>query len=546
MNSKITLFFLLSICSFSISAQVWKTYPYTPTTTPSSQISFSTDEGRHTLEPVEWWYTSGHFTGTTSGKEYSYMLTYFYYPVSVLTLNFDGFRILNVTDEATGEFYQDTQPLTYSTLSTMGLDIGASLFPSGSEYWRNTLDSNSNPIPFQYELSASSSSVSLNFELNTTKRPLILGDDGYFEQGLANYTYYYSQTANTLTGSFSLNGATPETVSGTAWIDRQYGNFNPFTGEKYEWFSLQLDNGTDLNLWNIFTADRTIPNDAKYKIMSAYVDDSNQYTISDFEIERLEYFVTPDNQKRYSKKWRLTSTSKNIDLTITANHTDSEVNITQLSFRFFEGSVSVSGTINGTTVSGVGFAELLHDYENPDVSITSPSGGVYNTSNPITWTVNNPDDGRPLLYDLEYSTDNSNFTSIATGLTNPSYTWDGSGITNGESVWFKVTSYSVDNTLKSEVISSSSSSATLSAVNFDKNDVMVYPNPVENDMILNFQSILTGSTIKIMDINGRVLSTKKTDNSLVQKINTQFLSQGLYFLQVNSDNFHQVIKFVKK
>ncbi len=546
MNLKITLFLLLSICSFSMSAQVWKTYPYTPATTPASQISFSTDEGRHTTEPVEWWYTSGHFTGTTSGKEYSYMLTYFYYPVSVLTLNFDGFRILNVTDEATGEFYQDTQPLTYSTLSTTGLDIGANVSLSGSEYWRNKLDGSSNPIPFQYELSASSSSVSLNFELNTTKRPLILGDDGYFEQGLSNYTYYYSQTANTLTGTFSLNGSTPETVSGTAWIDRQYGNFNPFTGEKYEWFSLQLDNGTDLNLWNIFTADRTIPNDAKYKIMSAYVDDSNQYTISDFEIERLGYFVTPDSQKRYSKKWRLTSTSKNIDLTITANHTDSEVNITQLSFRFFEGSVSVSGTINGVSVSGVGFAELLHDYENPDVSITSPSGGVYNTSNPITWTLNNPDDGRPLLYDLEYSTDNSNFTSIATGLTKPFYTWDGSGITNGEPVWFKVKSYSVDNTLKSEVVSSSSSAATLSVANFDKNNLIVYPNPVKNDITLNFQSILTGCTIKIMDINGRVLSTKKTDNSLLQKINTQFLSQGLYFLHVNSDDFQQIIKFMKK
>lgn len=537
MISRITI--LLFIISFSLSAQDWKTYPYNPG--GGSLIDFPIDEGRHINEPVEWWYTSGHFTGATSGKEYSYMLTYFYYPVTYLFFNFEGFRILNITDEATGEFYQQTLPITsYSSMSITGLNIA-----TGTEYWRNKLDGSSNPLPFQYELSASSLTASINFELETTKRPLILAGDGNFDQGSVNNTYYYSQTGNDLSGTFTLNGVT-ENVSGTAWIDRQYGDFNPFTGEKYEWFSLQLDNGTDLNLWNIFTAERTIPNDPKYKIFSAYVDESTQYTISDFEIERLEYFFTPDNQKSYSKKWHLTSISQNIDLIITANHTTSEVDITELSFRFFEGAVTITGTIDGTDVTGIGFAELLHDYEHPDVSINSPSSGVYNTSNPITWTVNNPDDGRPLLYDLEYSTDNVAFTSIVTGLTTSSYTWDGSGLTNGNDVWFKVKSYSIDNTLNKEVVSASSFSVTLSAFDFDRKNMKVYPNPVDHEISLEFQQPLVDSTISIMDINGRIISTKKTDNLLVQTLNTASISKGIYFLQISSKNVQHVIKFVKK
>ena len=42
------------------------------------------------------------------------------------------------------------------------------------------------------------------------------------------------------------------------------------------------------------------------------------------------------------------------------------------------------------------------------MSITSPTGGVYDTSMPITWELNNRDDGRPITYDLEYSVDNQN------------------------------------------------------------------------------------------------------------------------------------------
>mgnify|MGYP000097238780 FL=1 len=425
---------------------------------------------------------------------FSYMLSYFYYPQSFGPFSFDGFRILNVTNETTGAFYQDTQPVNYSNLSTTDLNIATTL-PTGAEFWKNKVDGSTNSIPFEYELQASSSNINIQFDLETTKRPLIVGGDGLFDQGLGNYTYYYSQTHNTLTGSFTLEGTT-EIVTGNAWIDRQYGDFNPFIGEDYEWFSIQLDNGTDLNFWNMFNAAREIPDDPKYIMLSAYVDESTQYIINDIVIERLEYFKTDDNAKSYSKKWRLTSASKNLDLTITANHTTTEVNITQLAFRFFEGSTTVSGTDNGVPVSGVGFAELLHSYEDPDISITSPSGGTYNTSSPITWMLNNPDDGRPTQYDLEYSTDNQvTFMPIVSGLTSTSYTWDGTGLNNGDAVWFKVKAYTIDNVLNSEIISASSNSVTLSNSSFKDNGLKFHPNPVQKELTLNLKKPLNDGTI---------------------------------------------------
>ena len=516
-------------------AQDWKAYPYNPT----GQVAFPVDEGRHTSEPIEWWYSAGHVVGQTSGKSYSFMYTFFHFPQA----GYDGFRILNITDDDTGTFFQDVKPLNYTTLSTTGFDIEADILFGGTEYWRNKEDGSSQPIPFEYELSAAIGTGGLDLEFVTLKRPLILGDDGYLDQGLANYTYYFSQTKNDVTGTLTFNGVT-EAVIGTGWIDRQYGDFNPLTGEKYEWFSMQLSNGMDINLWNIFTADRQIPNTEEYKILSAYVDESTQYTISDFNIERLAFNCMPDDEMCYSKQWRLTSSTNNLDLLISTMHDNTEV---QLPFRFFEGATTITGTVNGNPVTGIGFAELLHDYEDPDLTITSPSGGFYDPSMPITWDLNNPDDGRPVFYDVEYSIDNqANFTSIAQGLTNTSFTWTTPTISNGDSVWFKIIGYSIDGTLISEEISTSSSSVTLVLEDRNYEDFKLYPNPVQDELILTTSHSVIISEYEIIDSNGRSIfkSEELTESQL--RIDSEFLESGIYFIKVRTDKRESILKFIKQ
>lgn len=520
---------LVSVCN----AQDWKTYPYNP----AGQVAFPLDEGRHSAEPIEWWYTAGHVVGQTTGKNYSFMCTYFYYS----QFGYDGFRILNITDEDTGVFFQDVKPVTYTTLSTTSLDIEATVFLAGNEFLRNKKDGSNQPIPFEYELLSEYGSTSLALDFETLKRPLILGDDGYLDQGLANYTYYYSQTKNDVNGVLSLNGVT-ENIIGTAWIDRQYGNFNPLTGEKYEWFSMQLSNGMDINLWNIFTTDRQIPNTDKYKILSAYVDESTQYTISDFQIERLGFNCMPDEVMCYSKQWRLTSTVNNLDLTISTLHDNTEV---QLPFRFYEGATSITGTVNGVAVTGIGFAELLHSYENPDITITSPVG-VYDTSMPITWDLNNPDDGRPVYYDLEYSIDNQvTFLPIVQNVTTPSYLWENPTINNGDEVWFKIIAHSVDGTLINTFITSSSSSTTLSNDDMIQQEFKIYPNPVKDVLTLEFSSS-EEKTFEIIDANGRIIFQSQTINTENFKLDTKTFSVGLYFVRVNSRGKQTLLKFIKQ
>jgi len=536
MKLKISLFVLV-LATLLCNAQDWKVYPYTPS---GSLISFSEDEGQHITEPIEWWYTTGHITGDTSTKEYSYMLTYFYYPDS----GFDGFRILNLTDHSDGTFYQNVLPVNYTTLSSTDLDIEADVFLGGIETWKNKLDGSNDLIPFEYEVFASGGGVTLDFELVTTKRPLILGDDGYLDQGSVNYTYYYSQTGNDVTGSLTVNGTT-ENITGTAWIDRQYGDFNPLTGEKYEWFSMQLSNGMDINLWNIFTPTREIPTTDKYRILSAYVNESTQYTSSTFEIERLAFFCTPDEVNCYSQQWRLTSNDQNnIDLTITSMHNTTEVT---LPFRFFEGATTISGTINGNAVTGIGFTELLHYYEKPQMTLTSPVGGVYDASIPLAWSLDNPDDGRPLTYDLEYSIDNKNtFNLIAEDITETSFLWSNPPISESDDVWFRVTGKSIDGTLIGEVVSDVSSNPTLSITDFNPNGIKLFPNPGTENITLIFKNPVENLRLEVIDAKGRLLLEKESSLSLLEKIKISNFSSGHYFIRVYSDTVEDFLRFVKK
>ncbi|RKE95033.1 lipocalin-like domain-containing protein [Ichthyenterobacterium magnum] len=536
LKTNLLLVFIICVASFTY-AQDWKVYPYEP----SGQVAFPVDEGRHTSEPIEWWYSAGHVVGQNSGKNYSFMYTFFHYP----QFGYDGFRILNITDDDTGTFYQDVKPVTYTTLSTTDFNIEATVLLGGTEYWRNKVDGMLVPIPFEYELSAASATEGLDLEFVTLKRPLILGDDGYLDQGLANYTYYYSQTKNDVTGNITVAGVS-EPVIGTGWIDRQYGDFNPLTGEKYEWFSMQLSNGMDINLWNIFTATRQIPDTEKYKILSAYVDESTQYTSSDFEIERLAFNCMPDDMMCYSKQWRLTSTTNNLDLIISTQHDNTEV---QLPFRFFEGATTITGTVNGNPVTGIGFAELLHDYQNPEVTITSPNGGVYDTAMPISWTLTNPDDGRPVFYDLEYSVDNqANFLPVVQGLTDTFYLWTNPTLLTGDDVWFKVIAYSIDGTLTNTIISPTSSSAfiTLSTQNIEENKIQLYPNPVDDILTLEFNTNLNDVVYEIIDLNGRLIfKSKKLSTSNIE-IKAEHLTSGLYYIKVHHDVIETVLKFIKK
>lgn len=437
------LFFIL--LGINSAAQSWKNYPYQE---QGSKIEFPYDEGFHPDESLEWWYANGHLTGQLTGHRYSYILSYFHRPVSV----YDGFRILKITNETTHESFSQILPCIYPVLSTDSLHIVASfLTGEPEEEWVNRSDIYGSVMPFQYLINAYADSASIHLNLDAQRCPMLIDGDGFLYQGSGNYTYYYSLTNLATQGSI-IFGEVEETVTGISWFDRQYGNFNPYEDESYEWFCIQLEGNADLNIWNIFTQENSIPDTREYRICSVIINDTVSFTTSDFIIERLSYAFTPDSQRCYATSWKVFSDTMGLDILIKVNNENDEIILSKDALRFYEGSININGNLNNETVKGSGFAELLHSYENPVLEIKQPDTvELWDHHNPLIWEISNHDDGNPMKFDIEIEYQSGLSKKVACGLNNNMFYWNPSVFSDDSVFNITVTAYSKDTTLSGTV-----------------------------------------------------------------------------------------------
>jgi predicted secreted hydrolase len=250
-------------------------------------------------------------------------------------------------------------------------------------------------LPFQYSLIVNGNSqqdqqlMKLVVDMDCLKRPLIVGSDGFLDLGEYGFSFYYGLTKLAVTGSIIVHGIVEE-VTGFAWIDHQWGDFfdknQPPYGLAltYEWFSVQLDNNREImvaDTWDRVTGEK---NDQSFTGGMNLIN-------SDGSSELLEgYTITPQatwndalDHRFYSSCWRITETSKSIDLIVTPIFLDQVMRVKEnypLLQRlledmfpgacFWEGICSVSGTINGVSVNGKSYVELTHccDYgDNTDL-----------------------------------------------------------------------------------------------------------------------------------------------------------------------------------
>lgn len=524
-NSFLILVIVLMVNS--IFAQDWKVYPYTP---QNSLISFPVDEGYHKDEPTEWWYTFAHLKGKTTNTDYTVMLTF----ISRDTLVFNGLRIFNISNENTKEFFHDGKPYTYITNATEHQEIKA-LVLDHNESWVTKKDANGNLIPFNYNLKAKSPFGEIDLDMEVIKRPLILADSGFLYQGSANYTYYYSFTSMKIEGTLTLNGNTEEVI-GTGWFDKQYGNFHPEVGEKYEWLSIQLSNGMDINTWNIFTTDNKLPESSRYRMFNSYVNDSTFLNTSDFNIERLGYYYSPDSMRIYGRKFRITQNSLDLDIEVTVQNPNCEP---LFPFPFYEGPTTITGKVKGENVTGKGFAELLHFYEDPIIEFIEPSTD-WNAGIPLKWTIKNPDEGRPLRFDIELTKNNST-EFIAENISDTFYFVNSDILKNADNLKFTVTAKSIDELLTGKSVSRN----IVSNHNIKIDDFDVYPTLFDRNLTVKSNYFKIGTKITLLSQDGKSVYQKVIDRKTNEiNIQTKSLKKGLYLLYITYRNSVFVEKLI--
>jgi predicted secreted hydrolase len=256
------------------------------------------------------------------------------------------------------------------------------------DYWY-TKTNGQDLLPFQYTLAVGGNSqqdskpMKLAVDMDCLKQPLIVGGDGFLDLGKYGFSFYYSLTKLAVTGSILVHGITEE-ITGCAWVDHQWGNFfeqnQPPYGLAltYEWFSIQFDDNREImvaDTWDRSTGEK---NDQSFTGgLNLINSDGSTELLEKYTITSQSIWNDSIDHRFYSSTWNITETSKSIDLMVTPVFLDQVMRVKENypilqrlleelfpGACFWEGICTVSGSINGISVSGKAYVELTHCSDN--------------------------------------------------------------------------------------------------------------------------------------------------------------------------------------
>ena len=84
---------------------------------------------------------------------------------------------------------------------------------------------------------------------------------------------------------------------------------------------------------------------------------------------------------------------------------------------------------------------------------------------------------------------------------------------------------------------------TLGTTNFDLSNLKYYPNPVESILTLNYANLIT--VIQVYNTAGQSV-LKTFPNTKDPQIDISYLTKGIYYVEVLSDEKREIIKVIKK
>ncbi len=328
-------------------------------------LQFPRDHGAHPEYQIEWWYYTGNLQAD-DGKAFGYQLTFFRFALTPQmperTSHFATNQVymahFAVTDAAQGEYFCFER----RSRGAGGL-AGATGEPTYKVWLEDWSATETEPdvmrlhVPSTSDHIEAESQIGLSLDLRQTRPPILHGDRGLSQKGpeLGNATYYYSLVGMETAGEITVNGRTVA-VRGISWMDHEFGT--SFLGEGFvgwDWFSLQLEDGTALMLYCLRRSDQSC--DPQTFEGTLVYPDGRQLRVrkTDFTLTPTRQWTSPESGATYPSGWDITFPELTIALQVEPLIPNQEF---RASFTYWEGAVQVSGQIGGAVVSGHGYVEL--------------------------------------------------------------------------------------------------------------------------------------------------------------------------------------------
>ncbi|HYM59967.1 MAG TPA: lipocalin-like domain-containing protein [Thermoanaerobaculia bacterium] len=326
---------------------------------PGYTFEFPRDHGTHDEYRTEWWYYTGHLT-TESGHRWGFELTFFrvgVVPPSVPAatrwdlhnLALAHFALTDV-DGKRFRYYERLNRVSPFTAASAAGHLGVF-----NESWSATTMNDGS-----WHLLAAEASDGIDLVLRAAKPPAIHGENGISIKaaGEGYASHYYSMTRLEITGTLTSDGRR-EHCRGLAWMDHEFGSSALRESQQgWDWFSIQLNNDTELMLYQIRRTDGSPDMTSSGSIINS--DGSVIHLTHDqMHVEVLGRWHSPESNATYPMGWRVIIPAFRIVLVLRPLVENQEL-ITKSSTRvtYWEGAADASGTFGNTAVSGQGYVEM--------------------------------------------------------------------------------------------------------------------------------------------------------------------------------------------
>jgi predicted secreted hydrolase len=318
--------------------------------TPAPPLTLPRDAGPHDAL-TEWWYYTGHLRSDRDGHMYGFEFTIF-----------QARRLGAPTGYLAHFAVSDIGNQRFSHQARFNQSGAASGFPLDVNGWRLASDGSSDEIQAVMQ-PAPGADPPFGLQLRLLdEKPPALHHGGYIDYGSAGGSYYYSRTRLSVSGTIQTSDGAPDPVSGEAWMDHQWGNFVVSGGGGWDWYSLQLDDRTELMLYVLRGSDgQTTGVYGTQVLADGSVRDLQPGSV---HTESTGQWTSPHTGGVYPAGWRLTL-ADGAHLDITPQLADQELYFppangatgasggTLGAMAYWEGAVTVSGDR-----SGEGYVEL--------------------------------------------------------------------------------------------------------------------------------------------------------------------------------------------
>jgi len=325
---------------------------------PGYAFEFPRDHGAHPDFATEWWYYTGHLT-TASGRRFGFELTFFRVGVNRDPPSSTAWALRNLSlahfavSDLTKKRFRYHEKLNRSSPFTADAAVGK-LFVF-NEGWRAvTLPDGS------MHLRADAAGDGIDLVLRTRKKPVIHGVDGISvkAEGSGYASHYYSLTRLAVEGRIRVDGRW-ESCRGQAWMDHEFGSATlRESQEGWDWFSVQLDDDSELMLYQIRRTDGSPDVTSSGSFITA-AGEVIHLRHDQFRVRTLGSWRSKASGARYPMGWEIDVPPLGLRLHLREQLKEQEL-VTRGSTQvtYWEGAVRATGSFEGTPVTGAGYVEM--------------------------------------------------------------------------------------------------------------------------------------------------------------------------------------------